>query len=271
MSKAVRRVLSSVDLRRWVETGQLPVEILPGTAILYTTAGKTVWQKYFNYNKTKRLGQHVYLRKGCFLIPYCQEVTNQELAFWQNQGVDPNTQGIFFDKNEGKYYRYVFHRVTDLEHLIRRQYHVLDRYLAAKNFNSVAELLECVTKPRTKIIVGKIVDREKAATALRFRVKADLDRWRRNIQSIRDSAPAFTKEDASEREIQAVCSGLRLYRDYCLKTCYKPVGRRLRYAAGSIQKAIEHLQNGHFDRARKSLSSAIRNLVYPESTNSQTP
>ena len=271
MSKAVRRAFCSVDLRRWIETGKLPVEILSGTAILYTTAGKTVWQRYFNRKKTRRLGQSVYIRKGCFLEPHRVKVSPQELAFWEKNRIDLNTLGIFFDKEENLFYRYDFHRVTDLEHLIRRQYHVLDHYLASEGFNSVEELLEFVTKPRPKIIVRKVSNRRNASVNLRTRVKADLERWRRNLQSIYKHAPPFTKTDVSEREIQAVCSGLRRYHDRCVNTCYKPVGHKLRYAASSLQKAIDHLENGRYDAAKRCLSSAIRNIAYPESTKSQTP
>jgi len=73
VSKAVRRVLSSVDLRRCVETGQLPGEILPGTAILYTLPAKPFGRSILTTTKPNALGQHVYLRKGCFLIPIAKK------------------------------------------------------------------------------------------------------------------------------------------------------------------------------------------------------
>jgi len=99
-------------------------------------------------------------------------VTNQELAFGKIR-CRSNTQGIFFDKNEGKYYRLCFFIAsTDLEHLIRRQYHVLDPILRLE-FQSSPSYWS-VTKPRTKSLSEKLLIAKKRQHAFVFELKLTL-------------------------------------------------------------------------------------------------
>jgi hypothetical protein len=189
-------------------------------------------------------------------------VSAKELAFWHKEGIDLSSVGIFFDENN--YYRYDFYRVESLDRITRQQGHILDSYLFLHGFQSVDELMQFVTSPRTKKLTGKIVDRQQALDKLLFQAQRSLKSWRTSLLSIFDNSPAFNNSFPLPQETKVVCNFLKCCASRCRdpKFRFKPFGRKLRYASNNLLKAAFYLKNDEFKKAKGSLIRAIKHIDY---------
>lgn len=259
-----RPALWAVDVARWASRGILKLKRVKRTAIFFLSEGKNVRQTWFHRTlKRKRVRNKTattYLAKGIFLVPRWRAVPDWEIEYLKARQKDLRVRGIIFIRDG--YYRLTFQNVDDLDHASRMQDHILDNYLDMEFLREHLPELMRILAAQDKII-SKIVTSKIGVESVQISIRRNLSRLRRNLRSIFENAPLFTR-DYTAKDARTVIAGIRIIARECREYPFRPIGRRLYYAAQSLERAAINIRRDRIDLAKNNIKSALRNLEYPE-------